>query len=37
MTESKKKKNKATNKGSGIFREDFTDHVAAHDQNFEDK
>ena len=36
MTESKRKKNKATNKGCGLFLEDVSNDVALHDQVFED-
>ena len=36
MTLTKRKKNKATNKGSGLFLPDVSNDVALHDQNFED-
>jgi hypothetical protein len=36
MTLSKRKNNKATDKGSGLFLEDVSNDVALHDQVFED-
>ena len=36
MTLSKRKKNKATNEGCGLFLEDVSNDVALHDQVFED-